>query len=159
MRVELRHLIEQLLVGGRGFLQPIEVPQVTLGVLDRRGRVGRARLLVTGDNHCRVQRRQPVQGRDPTLSALGSGITDVHMTLVVYNVASSDQADRWDIQRGRVGTIGAALLDDAQFVAIQSKRVVLIGLWGNQLGSYLSSKDPTSYPLHDATERHLHSVH
>jgi len=25
MRVQLRHLIEQLLVGGRGFLQPIEV--------------------------------------------------------------------------------------------------------------------------------------
>jgi hypothetical protein len=57
MRVELRHLIEQFLVGRRGFLQPIEVLQVTLGVLDRRGRIGRARLLVTGDNNRRVQRR------------------------------------------------------------------------------------------------------
>ena len=51
MRVQLRHLIEQRLVGLRSFLQPIEVLEVTLGVLDRRGRVGRARLLVTGDNH------------------------------------------------------------------------------------------------------------
>src|SRR5580692_12501641 len=55
MRVELRHLIEQLLVGFRRFLQPIEVLQVTLGILDRRGRVGRASLLVTGDNHRRIQ--------------------------------------------------------------------------------------------------------
>jgi hypothetical protein len=57
MRVQLGHLIEQLPVGCRGFLQLIEVLQVTLGVLDRRGRVGRARLLVTGDNNRRVQRR------------------------------------------------------------------------------------------------------
>jgi hypothetical protein len=57
MRVQLRHLIEQLLVGFRGFLQPIEVLQVTLGVLDRRGRVGRAKLLVTCNNNRRVQRR------------------------------------------------------------------------------------------------------
>ena len=57
MRVQLRHLIEQLMVGRRCFLHPIEVVQVTLGVLDRRGRVGRARFLVTGDNHRRVQRR------------------------------------------------------------------------------------------------------
>jgi hypothetical protein len=35
MRVQLRHLIEQLLVGCRGFLHPIEVLQVMLGVLDR----------------------------------------------------------------------------------------------------------------------------
>ena len=35
MWVQLRHLIEQLLVGCRGFLHPIEVLQVTLGVLDR----------------------------------------------------------------------------------------------------------------------------
>jgi len=31
---------EQLLVGLRGFLQPIEVLQVTLGVLDREGESG-----------------------------------------------------------------------------------------------------------------------
>ena len=31
MWVQLRHLIEQLLVGRRGFLHPIEVLQVTLG--------------------------------------------------------------------------------------------------------------------------------
>lgn len=37
------HLIERLLVGRRGFLQPIEVLQATLGVLDRRGKVGRKR--------------------------------------------------------------------------------------------------------------------
>jgi hypothetical protein len=60
MRVQLRHLIEQLLVGRRGFLHPIEVLEVTLGVLDRRRRVGRARLLVTGDNNRRVQRRDPI---------------------------------------------------------------------------------------------------
>jgi len=38
MRVELRHLIEELLVGRRGFLQPIEVLEVTLGLLDAWGR-------------------------------------------------------------------------------------------------------------------------
>ncbi len=57
MRVQLRHLIEQLMVGRRGFLQPIEVLQVTLGLLDRRGRVGRAGLLVTGYNRRRIERR------------------------------------------------------------------------------------------------------
>src|SRR5579871_7033732 len=57
MRVQFGHLIEQLLVGCSGFLQPIEVLQITLGVLDRRGRVGRARLLVTGDNDRWIQRR------------------------------------------------------------------------------------------------------
>jgi len=35
MRVQLRHLIEQLLTGFCGFLHPIEVLQVTLGVMDR----------------------------------------------------------------------------------------------------------------------------
>ena len=40
MRVQLRHLIEQLLLGCCGFLQPIKVLQVTLGVLDRRRGVG-----------------------------------------------------------------------------------------------------------------------
>ena len=34
-----------------------EVLKVTLGVLDRRGRVGRASLLVSCDDHRRVQRR------------------------------------------------------------------------------------------------------
>ena len=97
MRVQLRHLIEQLLVGCRSFLQPIEVLQVTLGVLDRRGRVGRASFFVTGDNHRRIERRQPVQRRDPILSALRGGVADVNATLVVYNVASDDQADRWNV--------------------------------------------------------------
>jgi hypothetical protein len=98
MRVQLRHLIEQLLVRLRGFLHPIEVLKVTLGVLDCRGRVRRARLFVTGDNHHRVQRRSPVQVRDPILSALGGGIADVHAAFVVHNVASHDQADRWNIE-------------------------------------------------------------
>ena len=57
MRVQLGHLIEQVLIGRRGFLHPIEVLKVALGVLDRGGRVGRARLLVTGDYDRRVQRR------------------------------------------------------------------------------------------------------
>ena len=159
MRVQLRHLIEQLLVGRRGLLQPIEVLQVTLGVLDRRGRVGRARLLVTGDNHRRVQRRQPVQRRDPILSALGGGVADVHAALVVHNVASDDQADRWNVERRRIGTIGAALLDDAQFVALESERVVLIGLRWNQLGGHLPRKHPAGQPLHCGSERHLHGLH
>ena len=47
VRVQPRHLIEQFLVGLRGFLQPIEILEVTLGVLNRRGRVGRARFFVT----------------------------------------------------------------------------------------------------------------
>ena len=34
MRVQLRHLIEQFLVGLRGFLQPLEVLEVTLGVFE-----------------------------------------------------------------------------------------------------------------------------
>src|SRR5271155_4612072 len=72
MRVKLRHLIEQVLLGRRGFLHPIEVLKVTLGVLDRRGRVGRARFLVTGDDSRRVQLRQPLQVRDPILASAGS---------------------------------------------------------------------------------------
>jgi hypothetical protein len=51
-------VIEQLLIGRRRFLQPIEVLQIAFGVLDGRGRVGRARLLVAGDYHRRVQRHQ-----------------------------------------------------------------------------------------------------
>src|SRR5271170_418630 len=125
MRVKLGHLVEQFLVRRRGFLQPIGVLQVTLRVLDRRRGVGRARLLVTGDNNLRVQRCQPVQRRDPILSALGGGVADIHAALVVHNVASDDQTYRWNVERGRIGTIGAALLDDAQFVALESERVVL----------------------------------
>jgi len=51
------------LVGLRGFLHPVEVLEVTLGVLDRRRRGGRARLLVIGDNHRRVQRRDLGSGK------------------------------------------------------------------------------------------------
>src|SRR5579862_9082554 len=36
------------------FFAADRILQVALGVLDRRGRVGRARLFVTGDDHCRV---------------------------------------------------------------------------------------------------------
>ena len=65
MGVKLRHLLEQLFVGRRSFLQPIKVEQIALRILDRRRRVGRARLLVTGNNNRRLERRQPVQRRDP----------------------------------------------------------------------------------------------
>jgi hypothetical protein len=102
MGVQLGHLIEQRLVGRRCFLQPIEVLQITLGVLDRRGRVGRAGLLVTGDDHRRVKRRQPVQCRDPIASALGSSVADVHAALVVDNVASDQNGgavDFWSLER------------------------------------------------------------
>ncbi len=121
-------MIEQVLVRRRGLLHPIEVLKVTLGVLDRGGRVGRARLLVTGNNNRRVQRCQPVQVRDPILPALGGGVADIHTALVVHNVASHDQADRWNVERGRIGTIGTALLDDAQLVAFESEGVLLITL-------------------------------
>ncbi len=117
MRVQLRHLIEQLLVRRRGFLQPIEVLQVTLGVLDRRGRVGRARLLVTGDNSRRVQRRQPVERRDPILSALGRGVADVHSALVIYNVTSDEQGrtDAPDSTSLYVPSIGLIVAGDVVY--------------------------------------------
>jgi hypothetical protein len=50
------------------------------------------------------------------------------VALVIHYVAGDDQADRWNVQRRRIGTIGVALLDDVQFLAFESERVVLIGL-------------------------------
>src|SRR5580700_4957845 len=54
--VKLGHLVEQLFVGRRGFLQPIKVQQIALSVLNRRRRVRRTRLLVTGNNNRRLER-------------------------------------------------------------------------------------------------------
>src|ERR1700683_246862 len=56
-------------------------------------------------------------------------------------------------------TIGAALLDDAQFVALESEHVVLIGLRWNQPGGHLPRKEAAGPPLHWGRERHLHGVH
>src|SRR6202161_4541587 len=56
-------------------------------------------------------------------------------------------------------TIGAALLDDAQFVALESERIVLIGLRWNQLGGHLTRKKPAAQPLHWGRERRLHGGH
>src|SRR5579872_3492419 len=80
------------------------------------------------------------------------------MALVVNDVASGDQADRWNVKRGRIGTIGAALLDNAQFLALESERVVLIGLRGNQLGGHLPWKEPPGQPLHWGSKRRLHGL-
>jgi hypothetical protein len=53
-------------------------------------------------------------------------------------------------------TIGAALLDDAQFVPLEGEGVVLVGLGWNQLGGHLPRKHPAGQPLYDGSERHLH---
>ena len=56
------------------------------------------------------QRHPLVQHRDPILPALGGGVADVHVALVVHHVAGDDQADRRNVQRRRMRTVGAALL-------------------------------------------------
>src|ERR1700727_1619518 len=50
------------------------------------------------------------------------------------------------------------MLDDAQFVALESERVLRIGLRWNQLGGHLPWKEPAGQPLHRGRERHLHGV-
>ena len=60
--------------------------------------------------------KTPVKGRIPI-----SGV----------NLRGDDQADRWNVERRRIGAVGAALLDNAQFVALERERVVLIRLGGD----------------------------
>ena len=64
------------------------------------------------------------------------------MALVIHYVACDDQADRWNVQRRRISTIGVALLEDAQFLALESERVVLIGLRRNEFSGHLPRKQP-----------------
>ena len=109
-------------------MQPIKVLEVTLRVLNRLGRIRRARLLVTGNNNRRVQRCQPLQVRDPIPAALRCGVPDLHTALVVHYVACNNQPDGWNIERGRVGAVRATLLDDAQLVAFKRECVLPIGL-------------------------------
>jgi len=60
-----------------------------------------------GDHKRRIQRCQAVQIRDPILAALRGSVADIHAALVVHNVASDDQTDRWNVERSRIGTIVA----------------------------------------------------
>src|SRR5579859_2224355 len=52
-----------------------------------------------------------------------------------------------------------ALLDDAQFVALESEGVVPTGFGWNQLSGHLPRKEPAGQPLHWGSERHLHGLH
>jgi hypothetical protein len=51
-----------------------------------------------------------------------------------------------------------ALLDDANFLALESERVVLIGLRLNQFCGHLPGKQPAGQSLHRRSERHLHGL-
>jgi hypothetical protein len=49
------------------------------------------------------------------------------VALVVHNVASDDQAEQWNVLRCGIGTVSVALLDDAQFLALEGESVAIIG--------------------------------
>jgi hypothetical protein len=56
-------------------------------------------------------------------------------------------------------TIGAALLDDAKFVALESERVVLIGLSSDQLRGQLPRPAPVHYLVQRGNQKLAHFIH
>jgi hypothetical protein len=91
------------------FLDLIEILQVPLGFLEGRGGVACAGLIVSGDNDRGVQSSQCIQRRDPILAALGGAAANVPAASVVHNISDDDQTDRWHVDRGGIGRVGAAL--------------------------------------------------
>lgn len=71
----------------------------------------------------------------PLLAAFSGGIADVHVALVIDHVAADHEVvDRGNVQRGGVLRVGAALLDDADFLALQGEGVLRVGLRAHDVG-------------------------
>jgi hypothetical protein len=66
-----------------------------------------------------VQRLDGVERPDPLLSLLSIRLGEVDMDVVVGNVPGDDQADRRDVQNGRVVGVGVADLNGNQLGALE----------------------------------------
>jgi hypothetical protein len=65
------------------------------------------------------------------------GIADVHVALVVEDVAADDEVKRWHVQRGGVDGVCAGLFDDAQLVALRGKDILVVGFGQHNPGRQL----------------------
>jgi hypothetical protein len=79
---------------------------------------------VPGYSDLRIQCSQTVRRGNPIRAAFRRGIADVHVALVVEDVAADDEVKRWHVQRGGVDGVCAGLFDDAQLVALRGKDIL-----------------------------------
>src|SRR5216683_1483002 len=78
-----------------------------------------ASTLMSGDHGLGVQRLDGIERPDPFLSLFSIRLGEVQVDVVVGGVPGDHQADRRDVQNGRVVGVGVADLNGNQLVALE----------------------------------------